>query len=84
LVVFLLCCLVLMETVQVSKKLYPIFKSSYKWILFSILGLIIVALLPINKTVTLWLSIACLIVPIISSLTMWVKLQSEINFQTKE
>ncbi len=79
LMVFLLCCLLLMYTIQTSALICSIFSSSYKKILLAIVGLGVLIFLPLNKTATLWLSITCLLAPILASLTMWVRLQSENN-----
>ncbi len=84
LVVFLLCCVVLIQTIQISEKFSSIFKNSCKKILLTIFGLGILIFLPLNKTATLWLSIACLLIPITASLTMWIKLQREQNDSMKQ
>ena len=77
LIVFLLCCLGLMGTIQIDQKLYQIFQNTYKKIWLIILGLVIMAFLPLNKIIILWSSIVFLSVLFTSSLIMWIKLKLE-------
>ncbi len=79
LIVFLLCCIALMTNVQVPVHLHPIFKNAYYQIFLAVFALIAVIFLPVRQTGTLWLSIMCLLAPIISSLKVWIKMQSELE-----
>lgn len=77
LTVFLLCAFVIMENIQVLDRYYPIYSASYLHIFIAIAGLVLIAFLPVGKTATLWLIIACLFAPILSSLTIWIRVQSQ-------
>ena len=66
-----------MGTIQIDQKLYQIFQNTYKKIWLIILGLVIMAFLPLNKIIILWSSIVFLSVLFTSSLIMWIKLKLE-------
>ncbi len=77
LIVFLLCCMGLMKTVQIPNGFQQFYQKATHKMIVALIGLAVIIFLPVGKTATLWLAFACLQAPIFSSLVLWVKSQSE-------
>ncbi|MDP8098512.1 low temperature requirement protein A [Pasteurella atlantica] len=76
-IIFLLSCIGLMKVIKVSDGLKFIYKNADMPMILAIIGLLILLFLPINTTILIWLSIACLLAPIYSAFLMWIEWKSE-------
>ncbi|MDP8033688.1 low temperature requirement protein A [Pasteurella atlantica] len=76
-IIFLLSCIGLMKVIKVSDGLKFIYKNADMPMILAIVGLLILLFLPINTTILIWLSIACLLAPIYSAFLMWIEWKSE-------
>ncbi len=73
LMMLLLCCMGLMKTIEIREEFQRFYQKADSRLLIAVFGLLVVALLPVGKTATLWLAFVCLLAPIMSALVMWVK-----------